>query len=216
MYHSITFGEKNTWEDWHLIPSSRPLFSPPKVRTKNVEIPGANGDLDLTTVLTGEPLFDNRTGSFEFYVDQGYWTWVEAYSSIMDYLHGEYLRAILEDDPDHYYEGRFTVNSWKSDKDYSKISIDYNVDPFRRQDASVPNLSVSGSTTVSLVGSRHRAPVKIGSTAAMTLAHGGKTYEIPISQTPRLVEGLFIQNGRNELTFTGTGTVNIDYRRLDL
>lgn len=33
MYHSITIGEKNTWDDWHLIPTSRPLVNPPSVNT---------------------------------------------------------------------------------------------------------------------------------------------------------------------------------------
>ena len=62
-----------------------------------------------------------------------YWEWHEAYSTIMDYLHGKKKRAILEDDPDYYYEGRFTVNNWKSDKDYSTISVDYDLFPFKRK-----------------------------------------------------------------------------------
>ena len=30
-YHSVVFGEKNTWDDWHLVPSSRPVINPPDV-----------------------------------------------------------------------------------------------------------------------------------------------------------------------------------------
>ena len=75
MYHSITFGDKNTWDDWHLIPSSRPLFNPPTPKTKYQDIPGANGKLDLSEALTGYPVYDNRIGSFEFYVMNGYQEW---------------------------------------------------------------------------------------------------------------------------------------------
>ena len=50
MYHSITFGEKNTWDDWHLIPSSRPVFNPPVFREKFIDIPGVSGLLDLSTI----------------------------------------------------------------------------------------------------------------------------------------------------------------------
>lgn len=131
MYHSILFGDKNTWDDWHLVPSSRPLFNPPSVKTKYVDIPGYNGSLDLTESLTKYPVFNNREGSFEFYVMNGYWEWYEAYSTIMNYLHGKEMRAYLEDDPSFFYIGRFAVNSWKSDKDYSKIVIDYSVKPFK-------------------------------------------------------------------------------------
>ena len=111
MYHSITIGEKNTWDDWHLIPSSRPLFNPPPVKTNYIEIPGGDGIIDLTTALTGRPVYGNRTGSWDFYVENGWMDWHVLYSEIMVYLHGQKFQAILEDDPDYYYEGRFDVNA---------------------------------------------------------------------------------------------------------
>lgn len=98
MYHSITFGEKNTWDDWHLIPTSRPVFNPPPTETHMIKIPGANGVLDLSESLTGYPIYENRTGSIEFIVENGHERWDIAYSDIMDYIHGKQMRAILEDD----------------------------------------------------------------------------------------------------------------------
>lgn len=131
MYHSITFGDKNTWDDWHLVPSSRPLFNPPTVKTKFISIPGANGILDLTESLTKYPVYNNREGSIEFIVMNDYWEWHEAYSTIMNYLHGKTMKAVLEDDEEWYYIGRFSVNSWKSEKDYSRIVIDYSLRPYK-------------------------------------------------------------------------------------
>ena len=57
MYHSITIGDKNTWDDWHLIPTTRPLFAPPGVKKNIVSIPGGDGSLDLTEALTGRPTY---------------------------------------------------------------------------------------------------------------------------------------------------------------
>lgn len=141
MYHSITFGEKNTWDDWHLVPTSRPVFNPPAQKVKTIDIPGGDGVIDLSQALTGYPVFQNRTGSFEFIVPNGFepWEagiierqrWYVVYSDIMDYLHGQTMRAILEDDSEYFYEGRFTVNSWKSQKDWSRITIDYSVGPYK-------------------------------------------------------------------------------------
>lgn len=131
MYHSVTFGEKNTWDDWKLVPTSRPLFNPPAQKVKTLEIPGGDGVIDLSQSLTGYPVFQNRTGSMEFVVLNGFKPWHMAFSDIMDYLHGQVMRAVLEDDPEYYYEGRFAVNSWKSDKDNSKITIDYDVGPYK-------------------------------------------------------------------------------------
>ena len=127
MYHSITFGDKNTWNDWHLVATSRPVFNPPSLKRKTLDIPGGDGLIDVSEALTGYPVYNNREGSFEFAVMNDYWEWQEAYSSISDYIHGQKMIAFLEDDPSYYYEGRFTVSNWKSDKNYSLITIDYDV-----------------------------------------------------------------------------------------
>lgn len=151
MYHSITFGSKNTWdnwgsvltskpagsrntwEDWHLMPSSRPVFNPPKPKLTTIDIPGGDGFIDLSESLTKYPLYNNREGSIEFIVSNGFKPWNILYSEIANYLHGKVLRAILEDDPQYYYEGRFSINKWdsKNDGTWSVITIDYNVKPYK-------------------------------------------------------------------------------------
>ena len=110
MYHSVTFGDKNTWDDWRLVPASRPVFNPPAQKVTTLDIPGGDGVIDLSQSLTGYPVYQNRTGSIEFIVMNDFKPWHMAYSDIMDYLHGQKLRAVLEDDPEYFYEGRFTVN----------------------------------------------------------------------------------------------------------
>ena len=106
-------------------PASRPLFNPPAQKVKTLDIPGGDGVIDLSQALTGYPVYQNRTGSIEFIVMNDFKPWHMAYSDIMDYLHGQTMRAILEDDPEYFYEGRFTVNAWKSEKDWSRLVIDY-------------------------------------------------------------------------------------------
>lgn len=135
--HSINFARysdkkfTNTWDDWHLVPSSRPVINPPGLKKKYIDLPGANGHLDYTEALTGYPLFENREGSLEFYVMNGYQEWIELHSKISNFMHGRKMIMILDDDPEWEYQGRFTINNWKSDKDYSKITIDYNVMPYK-------------------------------------------------------------------------------------
>ena len=131
MIQSITFGDKNTWDDWRLLPVSRPVFAPPKVKTNYIAIPGGNGLLDLSESLTKYPVYENRTGSFAFRVMNGYMPWAQRYSEIMGYLHGQSARAILADDPDYFYQGRFSVDSWDSGDTWSEITIGYSVNPFK-------------------------------------------------------------------------------------
>ena len=125
------FG-KNTWDDWHLIPSTRPLFNPPSVKTNYIDVPGMNGSIDLSTVLSdGYPVFGDRSGSQEFYVMNGYKEWYNAYSDIMNYCHGRKVMVVLEDEPSYFYVGRISVNGWKSEKDWSKITLDYTLEPYK-------------------------------------------------------------------------------------
>ena len=196
MYHSITIGTKNTWDDWHLIPRTRPLVNPPSVKVSQVEIPGGDGSIDLTSVLAGRPTYRNRTGSWEFIVENGFKEWSVLYSEIMAYLHGQKLTAILEDDPNYFYEGRFSVNSWKSDQHYSTIVIDYDVGPYKKEndigDAWVwdtfnfetgviqnsKNIPINGNIAVTITGGSDPViPVIITSNSGVTVDFNGVTYD---------------------------------------
>lgn len=127
----------NTWRDWHIVPSSRPVVNPPVPKTNYIDIPGSNNGIDLTESLTGDVKYNSREGSFEFLVDTSKWgSWMEAYTTIMNYLHGRRMDLILDDEPNYYYSGRFTVNEWKSAKDGSSITIDYVVDAYKYELAS--------------------------------------------------------------------------------
>ena len=131
MYHSITIGDKNTWNDWHLIPTSRPFVTLPPINEKQVSVPGRNGVIDLTEYLTGNPTYGNRKGAWEFYVMHDLWSsWDKAYSTITKYCHGKYRNIVLEDEPGFEYEGKLKV-SWRTQKDYSIIIIEYDLDPFK-------------------------------------------------------------------------------------
>lgn len=150
--HSLTFTNdddesKNTWDDWHLVPSSRPVLNPPSTKTYDEDIPGANGKIDLTEALTGYPSYNNRTGSLEFVVmHQGLDTslgdpygylntsnsgWQGVFTEISNFIHGQSMKVESEDYPDWYFKGRMSVNKWKSDQTASTITLDYDLEPFR-------------------------------------------------------------------------------------
>lgn len=135
--YSVYFGDKNTWADWHLIPISRPVIQPPPIHSNTIEIPGANGYVDLTDFPTGFPTYGNRAGTLEFYVDNAAanWDWDQAYDTIVNYLHGFKMNMILGDEKGNktsfYYQGRFSVNQWKSDRVCSSITINYDVFPYK-------------------------------------------------------------------------------------
>ena len=121
---------KNTWIDWHLVPTERPSIAPPEVITKMVEVPGM-GDLDLTESLTGYPVYKNRTGSITFMVQNDYENWHDIYQKMCSYLHGRKLYMAYEEDPRYYYYGRFTVDAYESGDNNSEITINYDLEPYK-------------------------------------------------------------------------------------
>lgn len=132
-YHSVVFisgtTEVNTWDDWHLIPAEPPVVTPPEVRTKYEDIPGANNNLDLTQILVGHSLYENHSGSWKFYIANGYIDRNILFHNIQNFLHGKRMNVVLLDDPGYTYTGRFVVEGLDIGKSNSMISIKYTLDP---------------------------------------------------------------------------------------
>lgn len=135
MYHSLIFQlgntKINTWDNWHLIPTTRPVLAQPTPVYNFVEIPGSDGSMDLTDYLIGRPTYSDRQGSFEFYVANDYGNWASRRAEIASFLNGRNMKLYLEDEPNYYYEGRFFFKAWTPDASHSKVTIEYRVKPYR-------------------------------------------------------------------------------------
>lgn len=140
---------RHTSLDWFLVPKERPSMEKASVKEHYIDIPGANGGLDLTESLTGFPLYDYIEGSFEFTIlndrklvivndscvktKEIDITWEVLNRDIREFLNGKQRYMMLEDDPSWYYYGRFTVEKYdSSDASNSKIIIAYKVYPFKK------------------------------------------------------------------------------------
>lgn len=245
MYHSLTFksatnGEKNTWKDWNLIPTSRPVINPPEIKENYLDIPGTDGLVDLSDTF-GRIMYGNRKGSIEFAIQNDRFEWYVLYTDIMEYLHGSVLEATLEDDPGYYYKGRWNVNNWKSDSWYSLITLDYNLKPYKIENISTlerwlwdpfsfidgiardytlyNNVTVSGSKNIRLVtNNRSVEPLTITLTSGtltltVTYTKSGATYGSPVElKTGKNVTSLYPLLGDYTLKFTGNGVIkSIEY-----
>lgn len=132
--------DKNTWEDWGLVPDSRPTLASPSPKTNVVDNNSINGVLDLTFKRMRYPLFGNREGSFTFIYNPLFQAingkskpWLVLYTELHNFLHGRRLRMILEDDPEYYYDGTFKIENWTSNNDGSgsTVTIGYSVEPYK-------------------------------------------------------------------------------------
>lgn len=148
--HAIQIGNKHTWNDWQLrlvnIENNLPL---PK--TSYVDVPFANGAIDLTEAFSQDVVYENRKVSFEFdmliHWDQQYLL-IEQISS---YIHGQRHIIRLPNDIEHYYVGRLSINQYSTDTTMGKLVIEAICEPYRYKN-EVTEVNVTLAQTQRSVG----------------------------------------------------------------
>lgn len=233
-FYSVTFGDKNSWDEWALMPvkAGRIEFATPEVKRESVEVPGADGELDLSEVLTGYPTYENRRGSIKFrFYDNGTPA-RPRWHNLKNYLHGRTMRAVVEDDFEYYYEGRFMVGDleWAKRGNWAETEISYDVKPYKLEfSTSIEDwlwnpfnfetgvireyggIAVDGETTVTVIGSRMPVVPKFVVTGgALTLSFGTNLYDLPVGTT--VIPQITLMDNEYEMIFSGTGTVSIEFR----
>lgn len=232
-FYSVTFGTKNTWDEWALMPvkEGRIEFVTPDVKQSYIDIPGSDGELDLSDVLTGYPTYENRKGTLKFrFFDNGVPSRAR-FTQLKNYLHGKTMKAVIEDDPSHYYEGRFMVGELTFSKrgNWGEVEISYNVQPYKVELTSTgedwlwnpfnfetgiirdyQNIYVPGLLDVPVIGSAKPTVPKItvASENGMTLTFENSIYIL--SEGVNVIPTVVLHDQEYTLRFVGSGTVTID------
>ena len=86
-------------------------LSPPEPKTYTVDIPGGDGGIDLTSAMTGDVAYSNRSQSFTFMVvDPDSFERVK--TDVSNFLHGKSFDYQMTMDPGYTYHGRFSVTEY--------------------------------------------------------------------------------------------------------
>lgn len=137
MYYSLTFEingvRKNTWADWRLIPDTPPALPMPEVNTNYVDIPGrSGGPLDLTGVPFNRNTYKRMTGSWNFLREvESPRTRADLYETMCRYFVGKVAKVKFEEDPDHYFMGRFSVGQPRTGAGPIQLQIGFDLAPVR-------------------------------------------------------------------------------------
>lgn len=182
--HSLTIGDKNTFEDFGLTITNWKL-KPPEPKTYYIDIPGGDGAIDLTTALTGDVFYRNRSQKFTFQL-----LYPEDYEKVKtelsNYLHGKHFQYRIDFDPDYVYEGRFSINSYDSVPNKGIIVIDIDADPYKTKEKITFRVNAAGGITVRLPSGRKAvSPIievyrkSIVSMGDLVVILGPGTWQIP-------------------------------------
>ena len=212
MMKGITFGDIHSCDDLNLV-LSKVVIPPAVVKTNFVDIPGGDGSVDLTEAL-GEVRYKDRECSFTFTVFPSD-DFEEKKTEVSNLLNGRRCKIILDKDPDYYWDGRCSIDSYASDKKINKIVVKATVSPYKLNVNLTKIIVPAGNNVVrTLLNGRKTVVPTITNTADATIIFGGNTYTINPG-THRILNIELVEGG-NVVTVTSTGDVEFTYQEGDL
>ncbi len=132
IHNPLQFNTLHTYRDLELLPTAKPVITPPTPKTVIMDIPGADGELDYTEALTGSVNYSNRRGTFAYVYVGNRRNWDAKYHEILDLLHGYRMGFMLDEDPGGYYTGRLTVGEPSFVNGRFYITFEADLDPYWR------------------------------------------------------------------------------------
>ena len=209
----IRFGDVHSYDDLRLILTEKEMGAQ-AVKTRKIDIEGADGALDLTDFF-GEPKYEDVTHKFQFASIVPYAEFQTQYSTIKNAIHGKKMRIILDDDPLFYWMGRCHVSGFTNEKSIGQVDVECDCEPYKlKLEKTGVTRAVNGTDNIVLTNGRKRAVPTITTTAAMTIGYGSGSWSIGAGSYT--IPELELTHGVNTVTVTGTGTITFEWQEGDL
>ena len=212
----ITFDDIHTYSDLNLILSASEI-PPAKPKTSYIDIPGADGSLDLTEA-NGEVKYYDRDLNFTFtIIPDSSVTFEEKRTEVINLLNGKVCKVTLDRDEDYYYYGRCSVNSYEADKNFHQIVISVKAKPYKFNHIITKRSFVltATPTEVKIANSRKSVVPSITCTNNNTvIGFKGGTYNLSAGNH-KILDILFVE-GNNLVTVSGSGTVTFEFQEGEL
>lgn len=232
------YGGIHSYDKFGLLRSARPVISDPEVKTHIIDNPGSDGEIDLTTSLTGVPQYKNRTITESYIVIGNKKQREQLPSRLYSHFDGSREFIILDNDPGYMWVGRSMVKGVdKTNETHMKLNIVSNVEPFKYERFSsvqdwewdclnfetgiirdYRELYVNGELDVEIIGTKAPVSPKFrlsGVTSDISVEYYDAVLDT--ETVANLSKGedtsdIIIRDGVNVLHFTGNGFVTIEYR----
>lgn len=227
----IINGE-NTLDKYGLMLLADYTISSP-VRKKNiVSVPAANGSLNLSLDVNGQPVYEDISGSFTLFKSVSDRELSDLREILMDKYHGRTVQVILPFDLNHYYEGMLEFgdmsqfNSGRIPVSLTAFPYKFDVadslgdwlwDPFSFESGIARDYSelfVDEEAEYTIIGSPLPVSptfiVKVYMNETITMQLDGKSYEFETGTYT--IPGLFLKNQPYTMRLSGVGTVSVQFR----
>lgn len=129
--NGIKFDDYDTYANFSLVLNSKEIETP-EIKENLIDIPGANGYLDLSEVLGGVK-YKNRKLILDFTFVPGvaYSIMITMHSLIATALHGRKMKIQFPNNTAYYFYGRVNVGALVTEKGIGTVRIECDCDPFK-------------------------------------------------------------------------------------
>lgn len=192
-------------------------LSPPEPKTYTVDIPGGDGVIDLTSALTGDVAYSNRSQEFTFMVvDPDSFERVK--TDVSNFLHGKSFDYQMTMDPGYTYHGRFTVTEYNhSLYAYPGLvgvfTVSVDAEPYKLKGHMTYRLNATGGKMFRLESGRKPVHPVVECTQPCKVRWGNVLTQVPAG-TYRLNDVLFTE-GYNEIYINSWEFFNITWGEVD-
>lgn len=216
----ILFGNIHSYYDLGLILSSVEI-PPADPKTNYVDIPGADGSLDLTEAH-GTVKYSDRNCNFVFAMSPTEkMTFEEKKTQISNALNGLACKIILDKDDGYYYDGRCTVDKYKQDGHLLQFTVSARVKPYKLKKTETVATFELDATRQTFYLKNSRKPVVPTITITGTeLSNFATIYfkgiELAVSDGTIKSPNICLTEGINEIEVLGKGTLTFTYQEGEL
>lgn len=209
MNRSVIIDGCNLRDYFDLTMISKSLTSA-EVKKETVDIPNADGVVDLSTALTGDALYKNRTVKITLIKDDQKGELLKFQSEFDNHFHGKMVKLTFEEDPEYYWKGRINVDH-KIDKVIDQITLTLDAFPYKyKLKETVIQEKINTSKKINCTNIRKWVTPSFEATSSMTIKFENKNYSVNSGKF--ILAGLIFKQGINELEVTGNGNLTITYQ----
>lgn len=211
MLYGCYINGVNTLDEYGLFLLSDVKIGAPEKKTNYVDIPGADGSLDMSDYPQGRPVYKNRTISFRLFRRTDEVTFARILDCLRNQYHGKTVRLVLPNDCDHYWKGDMSIGDTAN---YHSCTIPVTVlaEPYKLQlEETEATFAVTGAKTISLYNEGKPAVPEISTTADIVIAWGSSSVAVSTG-SGILIPSFILYAGYTDVTITGSATVTFKYQ----
>lgn len=213
--NGISFGAIHSYNNLGIILSSCEI-PPAEPKTTYIDVPGADGSLDLTEAL-GDVVYKMRGCTFKFTVPPGPSTLESKKTEVSNKLNGKTFNITLDKDNDYYYAGRCSVDNYAQDLNIGYITVKAMVKPYKYKQ-SITTVAENGLTasykTITLTNDRMKTVPTIIVTEETIVKFGDAEYALSAG-THKILDIQLVEGNNTleaKLVSAASGSITITYQ----